>query len=141
MSSKNRSKKRRQKRRRGRQSRVECGGLRAASRNARFLLRKAFAIISETSLLTPPLLAECARFCSHSRRPPHSTKPLTLVYVKNIDRNLNGLCQDIDRTLAISGRILPHKMQPRSHKSMPRNYKNHQKDISKNTNIHQNCKT
>ena len=45
MPSKNRSKKRRQKRRRPPQLLVECGGLRAASRNARFLLRKVFAMI------------------------------------------------------------------------------------------------
>ena len=30
---------------------VECGGLRAARRNARFLLRKVFAMILEISLL------------------------------------------------------------------------------------------
>ena len=51
MPSKNRSKKMRQKRRRRHQLRVECGGLRAASRNARFLLRKVFAMIFETNLL------------------------------------------------------------------------------------------
>ena len=47
MPSKNRSKKRRQKRRRPYPLQVECGGLRAASRNARFLLRKVFAMIFE----------------------------------------------------------------------------------------------
>ena len=46
MPSENRSKKRRQKRRRARPSVVRVGGHRAASRNARFLLRKAFAMIS-----------------------------------------------------------------------------------------------
>ena len=59
MPSKNRSKKRRQKRRRPPQLLVECGGLRAASRNARFLLRKAFARLMKTSLYTPALPAEC----------------------------------------------------------------------------------
>ena len=47
MPSKNRSKKRRQKRRRCHPLLVECGGLRAARRNARFLLRKVFAMILE----------------------------------------------------------------------------------------------
>ena len=42
MPSENRSKKRRQKRRRCRQSVVECGGVRAACRNARFLLQEDF---------------------------------------------------------------------------------------------------
>ena len=45
MPSKNRSKKRRQKRRRCRQSGARVGGHRAARRNARFLLRKVFALI------------------------------------------------------------------------------------------------
>ena len=45
MPSENRSKKRRQKRRRPNPLLVECGGLRAACRNARFLLRKVFALI------------------------------------------------------------------------------------------------
>ena len=45
MPSKNRSKKRTQKRRRGRPSVVRVGGDRAARRNARFLLRKVFALI------------------------------------------------------------------------------------------------
>ena len=45
MPSKNRSKKRRQKRRRPHQSGARVGGHRAARRNARFLLRKVFALI------------------------------------------------------------------------------------------------
>ena len=45
MPSRNRSRKRRQKRRRCRQSGARVGGHRAASRNARFLLRKVFALI------------------------------------------------------------------------------------------------
>ena len=46
------------------------GGHRAASRNARFLLRKVFALIFETNLHTPPLLAECGGFFSLARSPP-----------------------------------------------------------------------
>ena len=48
MPSKNRSKKRRQKRRRYNQSGARVGGDRAARRNARFLLRKVFALIFDT---------------------------------------------------------------------------------------------
>ena len=66
MPSKNGLKKRRQKRRRPHPLLVECGGLRAASRNARFLLRKVFAMILDTSLPTPPLPAECGGFCLDS---------------------------------------------------------------------------
>ena len=95
MCSRNRSKKRTQKRRRGKAYRIECGGLRAACRNARFLLRKIFAMIFEDDLHTPPLPAECGGFCSHTRRPPHSTKLLALVYVKRLIR-----------ILAVSARIL-----------------------------------
>ena len=68
--SKHRSKKRRQKRRRRHPLLVECGGLRAASRNARFLLRKVFAMISWCGLQTPPLPAECGGFFSLTRSPP-----------------------------------------------------------------------
>ena len=118
MPSENRSKKRRQKRRRQHQLRVECGGVRAACRNARFLLRKVFAMIFGGNLFTPPLQAECGGFCSHTRRPPHSTKPLALVYVKKLIRILAAS----GRTLAIHGRILPQKMQPRSQKTMSRNH-------------------
>ena len=134
MPSKNRSKKRRQKRRRCRPWRVECGGLRAASRNARFLLRKVFAMIFETSLLTPPLPAECGGLSSHTRRPPHSTKLLALIYVKKLIRILavSG------RTLAIHGRILPQRMQRRSQKTTSRNHENSSTNRSKNAKIHQN---
>ena len=114
MPSEIRSKKRRQKRRRPRQSGARVGGHRAARRNARFLLRKVFAMISETNLQTPPLPAECGGLSSHTRRPPHSTKVLALVYVKKVGQNLGGFCQDLDRTLAVSGRILLHKKQLRS---------------------------
>ena len=38
---------------------VECGGLRAARRNARLLLRRAFARLMKTSPYTPALPAEC----------------------------------------------------------------------------------
>ena len=78
---KNRSKKRRQKRRRPHQYGARVGGHRAASRNARFLLRKVFAMILGGSLYTPALPAECGGLSSHTRRPPHSTRPLALIYV------------------------------------------------------------
>ena len=70
MPSKNRSKKRTQKRRRYKAYGIECGGLRAACRNARFLLRKVFAMILGGSLYTPPLPAECGGFFSLTRSPP-----------------------------------------------------------------------
>ena len=75
--------------------RVECGGLRAASRNARFLLRKVFAMILGGNLFTPPLPAECGGLSSLTRRPPHSTRLLALMYVKKLIR-----------ILAVSARIL-----------------------------------
>ena len=117
MPSENRSKKRRQKRRRSPQWMVECGGLRAASRNARFLLRKVFAMILETSLYTPPLPAECGGLLllrSLTRGPPHSTKLLALRYVKTLIRILASS----GRTLAIHGRILHQKMQRRPQETM-----------------------
>ena len=128
MPSNNRLKKRRQKRRLRHQWRVECGGLCAASRNARFLLRKAFARLTARDSPTPALLAECGGFCSHTRRPPHSTKLLALMYVKKLIRILvvSG------RTFAISGRILPRKMKPRSQKTIPRNLQKSSKSSSKN---------
>ena len=57
---------------------VECGGPRVSdlNRNARFLLRKIFAMIFETSLQTPPFPAECGGLRSLTRGPPHSTKLL-----------------------------------------------------------------
>ena len=113
---------------------VECGGLGAASRNARFLLRKAFAKISWCDFPTPALPSEGGGFCSHTRRPPHSTKPLALVYVNKLIRILavSG------RTLAIHGRFLPQKMQQRSEKTMSRNHENSSKNGSEITQIHQN---
>ena len=118
---------------------VECGGLRAASRNARFLLRKVFAMIFETSLQTPPLPAECGGFCSHTRRPPHSIRLHGAYICEEADQNLGGFCQDLDRLLAISGRILPHKMKPRSQNKIQRNYQKSSNHNSQNTKIHQNC--
>ena len=134
MHSKNRLKKGRQKRRRSRTSGVECGGLRAASRNARFLLRKAFARLTETSLYTPALPAECDGLSSHTRRPPHSTKLLSLIYAKKQIRVLavSG------RMLAIHGRILHQKMQPRLQNKLPRNHQTSSKTSSQDTKIHQN---
>ena len=132
--SENRSKKRKQKRRRPYPLLVECGGLRAASRNARFLLMKAFARLMKTSLYTPALPAECGGLSSLTRRPPHSTRLLALMYEKKFIRILavSG------RTLAIHGRILPQKMQPRSQKTMSRNHEHLSKNSSRNTQIHQN---
>ena len=72
---------------------VECGGLRAASGNARFLLRKIFAMIFETNLQTPPLPAECGGFCSHTRRPPHST--LRADVCEEVDQNFGGFWQNL----------------------------------------------
>ena len=95
MPSENRSKKRKQKRRRSPPLRVECGGLRAVSRNARFLLRKAFARLTKKNLYTPALPAQCGGLSSHTRRPPHSTKLLALIFVKRLIR-----------ILAVSARIL-----------------------------------
>ena len=134
MPSKNQTKKRRQKRRRRHQSGARVGGHRAASRNARFLLRKAFARLMKTSLYTPALPAECGGLSSLTRRPPHSTRLLALIYVKKLIRILavSG------RTLAIHGRILPQKMQPRSQKTMPRNHEHSSNNSSQNTQIHQN---
>ena len=116
--------KRRQKTRRRHQWRVDCGGLYAASRNAKFLLRKIFANISWWGVQTPPLPAECGGLLLRSltRGPPHCTKLLALVYVKKVDQNLGGFCQDLDRTLAISARILLHKVKPRSVNTKPINY-------------------
>ena len=133
MPSKHRLKKRRQKRRRPPLLLVECGGLRAASRNARFLLRKVFAMILGGSLLTPPLPAECGGFYSRTRRPPHSTRLLALIYVKSFIRILTVSA----RTLAIHGRILPQKMQPRLQKTMSRNHESSLNKYVKNTQIHQ----
>ena len=132
MPAENRSKKRRQKRRRCHPLLVECGGVRAACRNARFLLRKVFAMILGGSLFTPPLPAECGGFCSLKRRPPHST--LGLIYVKKLIRILavSG------RTLAIHGRILPQRMQRRSQKTISINHENSSKNKSQNAKIHQN---
>ena len=134
MPSENRSKKRRQKRRRPHQSVVECGGVRAACRNARFLLRKVFAMIFGGNLFTPPLPAECGGLSSLTRRPPHSTKLLALTYVKKLIRILavSG------RTLAIHGRILPQRMQRRSQKTTSRHHENSSTNRSKNAKIHQN---
>ena len=72
---------------------VECGGLRAASRNARFLLRKVFAMILGGNLFTPPLPAECGGFCSLKRRPPHST--LGTDVCEEVDQNLGGFWQNL----------------------------------------------
>ena len=135
MPSKNRSKKRRQKRRRSRQSVVRVGGHRAARRNARFLLRKVFAMILGGNLYTPPLPAECGGLSSLTRGPPHSTKLLPLVYVKKLIRILAVSA----RTSAIHGRILPQKMQRRSQKTMSRNHENSLENRSLNTQILQNC--
>ena len=60
-------------------------------------------------------------FGAHTPRPPHSPKLPSLANVKKVDQNLDDIWQDLDRTLAISGRLLPHKMKPRSQKTMPRN--------------------
>ena len=151
MPSRNRSKKRRQKRKRPPPLLVECGGLRAANRNARFLLRKVFAMILGGSLYTPPLPAECGGlFCSLKRRPPHST--LGLMYVKKLIRILavSGRTLAIygrflirilavsGRTLAIHGRILPQRMRRRSQKTTSRNHENSSTNRSKNAKIHQN---
>ena len=77
-------------------------------------------------------------FCSLKRRPPHSTRLLGAYICEEADQNLGDFCQDLDRTLAIYGRILHHKMQLRSQKGMPRNYENSSKNKSQNAKIHQN---
>ena len=71
-------------------------------------------------------------FCSLKRRPPHSTN--VLAYVKKFIRILavSG------RTLAIHGRFLPQKLQPRLQKRMWRNHKKSSRNKSKNAKIHQN---
>ena len=77
MPSKNRSKKGTQKRRRPRAYGIECGGLRAACRNARFLLQEDFCHeVLRRVYYTPALTAECGGLSSLTRRPPHSTKHL-----------------------------------------------------------------
>ena len=82
--------------------------------------RKIFAMILGGNLYTPPLPAECGGLSSLTRRPPHSTKLLALVYVKKLIRILAVSV----RTLEIYSRILHQRMQPRSQETMPTNYQN-----------------
>ena len=84
--------------------------------------RKVFAMIVGGSLYTPPLPAECGGLSSLTRRPPHSTKLLPLVYVKKLIRILaiSG------RTLAIHGRILHQKMHPRLQTNCQETINHHQ---------------
>ena len=83
---------------------------------------------------TPALPAECGGLSSLTRRPPHSTRFLALIYVKKLIRILavSG------RTLAIHGRILPQRMQRRSQKTISINHENSSKNKSQNAKIHQN---
>ena len=60
-----------------------------------------------TKLLTEQ--SEFTNCCSLTRGPPHSTTPLVLADVRRIDRNLGGFCQNLERTLPISARILATK--------------------------------
>ena len=45
------------------------------------------------NLYTPPLPAECGGFCSHTRKPPHST--LGADVCEEVDQNLGGFCQNL----------------------------------------------
>ena len=78
--------------------------------------------------------------CSLTRGPPHSTTLLALANVQEIDQNLGGFCQSLERTLAISARILPTKCNRVGQTLCQEIAKKTYKNGSRSTKIHQNCK-
>ena len=107
--SKNRSKKRTKKERRPTPLMVRFDGHRAAQGIQRFRSGRLLPSPESKSKTRQHSRRSAADCCSLTRGPPHSTTLLTLADVQRIAQNLGGSCQNLERTLPSSARILATK--------------------------------
>ena len=93
-------------------------------------------------LPTPPLQAECGGFCSHARRPPHSTKLLALVYVKKLIRILTVSARILTepwRFLAESCLTKCNRVRKKQYQEIGNNYRKIRSKTSKSIELSKNA--
>ena len=74
---------------------VECGGLRAASRNARFLLRKVFALVFDKWFTDATTTGGVRRIEFADAKTAALHKPLGADICEEVDQNLGGFWQNL----------------------------------------------